>query len=47
MAGVVATWLVVVDRHDITGRSGYVPPRTLAVVHAKTAAAAQALGGWP
>ena len=46
-AAIVATWLVVVDRHDITGRSGYVPPRTMAVVHAKTAAAAQALGGWP
>ena len=46
-AGIVATWLVVVDRHDITGRSGYVPLRTMAVIHAKTAAAAQALGGWP
>ncbi len=46
-AAIVATWLVVVDRHDITGRSGYVPLRTMAVVHAKTAAAARALGGWP
>ena len=46
-AAIVATWLVVVDRQDITGRSGYVPARTMAVVHAKTAAAAQALGGWP
>jgi len=46
-AAIVATWLVVVDRNDITGRSGYVPPRTMAVVQAKTEAAAQALGGWP
>lgn len=46
-AGIIATWLVVVDRHDITGRSGYVPLRTMAVIRAKTAAAAQALGGWP
>jgi mRNA-degrading endonuclease toxin of MazEF toxin-antitoxin module len=46
-AGIVATWLVVVDPHDITGRSGYVPARAMAVVQAKTAAAAQALGGWP
>jgi hypothetical protein len=46
-AGIVATWLVVVDPHAITGRSGYVPTRTMAVIHAKTATAAQALGGWP
>jgi hypothetical protein len=46
-AGIVATWLVRVDRRDITGKSGYVPRRTMAVVHAKTKAAAQALGGWP
>jgi mRNA-degrading endonuclease toxin of MazEF toxin-antitoxin module len=46
-AGIVATWLVVVDPAAIAGYSGYVPRRTMAVVHAKTAAAAQALGGWP
>jgi hypothetical protein len=46
-AAIVATWLVAVDPHDITGRSGYVPPRTMALIQAKTAAAAQALGGWP
>jgi len=46
-AGIVATWLVVVDPAAIAGFSGYVPTKTMAVVHAKTAAAAQALGGWP
>jgi mRNA-degrading endonuclease toxin of MazEF toxin-antitoxin module len=46
-AGIVASWLVVVDPADIDGYSGYVPKRTMAVIQAKTAAAAQALGGWP
>ena len=46
-AGIVAAWLVVVDRHAITGRSGYVPSRAMAIVHARTEAAAKALGGWP
>ena len=46
-AAIVASWLVVVDRNDITGRSGYVPPRTMNVVRARTEAAARALGGWP
>ncbi len=46
-AGIVASWLVVVDPAAIAGYSGHVPPRTMAVAHAKTAAAAKALGGWP
>jgi mRNA-degrading endonuclease toxin of MazEF toxin-antitoxin module len=46
-AGIVASWLVVVDPADIDGYSGYVPARTMAVIRAKTATAAQALGGWP
>jgi mRNA-degrading endonuclease toxin of MazEF toxin-antitoxin module len=47
-AGIVRTWLVVVDPHDILpGRSGYVPPTNMSVVHAKTAAGAKAIGGWP
>jgi mRNA-degrading endonuclease toxin of MazEF toxin-antitoxin module len=45
-AGIVATWLVVVDPAAIAGYSGHVPPLVMAVVHAKTAAAAQAMGGW-
>jgi mRNA-degrading endonuclease toxin of MazEF toxin-antitoxin module len=46
-AGIVRTWLVVVDPQDITGRSGYVPSTNMSVVHSKTAAGAQAIGGWP
>jgi hypothetical protein len=46
-AGIVASWLVVVDPQDITGRSECVPLRTMAVIHVKTEAAARALGGWP
>jgi hypothetical protein len=46
-AGIVATWLVVVDPTDIGGYSGYVPKRIMAVIDTKTAADAQALGGWP
>jgi mRNA-degrading endonuclease toxin of MazEF toxin-antitoxin module len=46
-AGIVATWLVVVDSAAVAGYSGHVPPRTMAVIHAKTAAAVKALGGSP
>jgi mRNA-degrading endonuclease toxin of MazEF toxin-antitoxin module len=47
-AGIVRTWLVVVDPQDILpGRSGYVPPTNMRVVHSKTAAGAKARGGWP
>jgi mRNA-degrading endonuclease toxin of MazEF toxin-antitoxin module len=46
-AGILATWLVRVDPAAIAGFSGLVPPRTMAVIHAKTAATAKALGGWP
>jgi hypothetical protein len=44
---IVATWLVVVEPAAIAGYSGYVPSRVMAVVHARTAVAARALGGWP
>ena len=46
-AGIVRTWLVMVDPQEITGRSGYVPANNMSVVHTNTAAAAKALGGWP
>lgn len=46
-AGIVRTWLVVVAPQHVTGRSGYVPAATMAVVDAKTADDARALGGWP
>jgi hypothetical protein len=46
-AGIVASWLVIVDPAAIAGYSGYVPRRNMTLVQAKTAAAARALGGWP
>jgi len=46
-AAVVCTWLVIIDPGDVTGRSGFVPPASMVVVNPKTAAAAQAMGGWP
>lgn len=47
-AGIVRTWLVVVDPQDVLpGRSGYVPPTSMRVVHSKTKVDAKALGGWP
>ena len=46
-AGVVRTWLVIVDPLDIfPGRSGFVPPVQMAVIAAKVGPDAQALGGW-
>ncbi len=46
-AAIIRTWVVVVDPQDISGRSGYAPSTNMSVVHSKTAAGAQALGGWP
>jgi hypothetical protein len=45
-AGIVSTWLVVVDPANIAGRSGYVPPVNMKVVHTKTEVTAKVLGGW-
>jgi len=45
-AGIVRTWLVVVDPQYITGRSGYVPSPNMSVVHSKTAVDAKVIGGW-
>ena len=47
ITAVVCNWLLVVDPHDVTGRSGFVPPHIMAVVASKTATAAKAMGGWP
>jgi hypothetical protein len=46
-AGILATRLVRVDPAAIAGYSGYVPRQTMVLIHAKTEAAARALGGWP
>lgn len=44
---VLCTWIVAITANDIKGRSGFVPPAQMAIVHAKTATSAKALGGWP
>ena len=46
-AAALCTWVVSVAPEDIHGRSGFVPPAIMAVVHSKTAAMAKAVGGWP
>jgi hypothetical protein len=46
-AAVHCTWLVTVDPDDVMGRSGFVPPSSMGLVHSKTVVAARALGGWP
>jgi mRNA-degrading endonuclease toxin of MazEF toxin-antitoxin module len=46
-AAVLCTWLIKVDPDNVVGRSGFVPPSSMASVGAKTAADAKAMGGWP
>jgi hypothetical protein len=46
-AAVVSTWVISIAPNDIKGRSGFVPPAHMALVHAKTAAMARVIGGWP
>jgi hypothetical protein len=46
-AAVVSTWVISIAPNDIQGRSGFVPPAHMALVHAKTAAMARVIGGWP
>jgi hypothetical protein len=46
-AAVVGTWVISIAPNDIKGRSGFVPPAHMALVHAKTAAMARVIGGWP
>ena len=45
-AAVLCTWLVVVEPKDVVGCSGYVPASSMASVVQKTAARAEAIGGW-
>lgn len=45
-AAVLCTWLVLVDRGNVAGRSGFVPPAAMILIHSKTAGAAGAIGGW-
>ena len=46
-AAVLCTWIVPINPADIRGHSGFVPPSFMALVDSKTAATAQAIGGWP
>jgi hypothetical protein len=46
-AAVLCTWVVAITPNDVRGRSGFVPPAYMAIVHAKTASMAKAIGGWP
>ncbi len=46
-AAVLCTWIAPVSLQDIRGRSGFVPPAAMAIVHSKTEATAKAIGGWP
>lgn len=45
-AAVLCTWVVPITPNDIKGRSGFVPPAYMSIVHSKTAATAKAIGGW-
>jgi mRNA-degrading endonuclease toxin of MazEF toxin-antitoxin module len=45
-AAVLCSWIVPIAPDDIHGRSGFVPPALMAIVHSKTAAMARAIGGW-
>lgn len=45
-AAALCTWLVIVDRNDVTGRSGFVPPQHMALIEQKAGVAAKAIGGW-
>jgi hypothetical protein len=46
-AAVLCTWVAPITLDDIKGRSGFVPPAYMALVHSKTAARAKVVGGWP
>jgi hypothetical protein len=43
----VLCWIVPITVSDVRGRSGFVPPTLMALVHSKTEASARAIGGWP
>ncbi len=46
-AAVLCTWIDQISEQDIQGRSGFVPPALMAIVHSKTEARAKAIGRWP
>jgi hypothetical protein len=46
-AAVLCTWVVSIVPDDVRGRSGFVPPAHMVLVHSRTAARAKAIGRWP
>jgi hypothetical protein len=46
-AAVLCTWVGSITMNDVKGRSGFVPPAYMSIVHSKTATIAKAIGGWP
>jgi hypothetical protein len=46
-AAVLCPSIAPITPDEIHGRSGFVPPTLMAIVHSRTAAAAGAIGGWP
>ena len=46
-AAVLCTWLIKIDPEGVSGRSGFVPAPSMAVIEARTALQAKSIGGWP
>ena len=46
-AAVLCSWIVIIDRDDVVGRSGFVPPAQMRIVNEKAGVSARAIGGWP
>jgi mRNA-degrading endonuclease toxin of MazEF toxin-antitoxin module len=45
-AAVLCSWLVIIERRDVVGRSGFVPSSSMAIIDHKTSANAKTMGGW-
>jgi hypothetical protein len=45
-AAVLCTWVIPITHDAIKGRSGFVPPAYMSIVHSKTMTRAKAIGGW-
>ncbi len=45
-AAVLCTWLLIVERRNVVGRSGFVPSSSMASIDLKTSVNARLMGGW-